>query len=73
LGGSPIGAAEVYDALTTARPYREQLTPELAVERMNDMSGTVLAPEVHQALAAVVERGKALVFVGDESGKEPVL
>jgi putative nucleotidyltransferase with HDIG domain len=72
-GARVICAAEVYDALTTARPYREQLTPELAVERMAEMIGTVLAPEVHHGLAAVVERGSALVFVGDERGKEPVL
>jgi putative two-component system response regulator len=72
-GARLIGAAEVYDALTTARPYREQLTPELAVERMGELSGTVLAPEVHQALSAVVDRGRALVFVGDEEGREPVL
>jgi putative nucleotidyltransferase with HDIG domain len=72
-GARLIGAAEVYDALTTARPYREQLTPELAVERMGELNGTVLAPEVHRALGAVVERGAALVFVGDERGKEPVL
>jgi putative two-component system response regulator len=72
-GARLIGAAEVYDALTTARPYREQLTPELAVERMGELSGTVLAPEVHQALSAVVDRGSALVFVGEEEGKEPVL
>jgi putative two-component system response regulator len=69
-GARLIGAAEVYDALSTARPYREQLTPELAVERMRGMSGTVLAPEVHQALSAVVERGAALVFVADERSKE---
>jgi HD-GYP domain-containing protein (c-di-GMP phosphodiesterase class II) len=62
----------VYDALTTARPYREQLTPELAVERMRELTGTVLAPEVFRALAAAVERGSALVFVGDDQGKEPV-
>jgi putative two-component system response regulator len=72
-GARLIGAAEIYDALTTARPYREQLTPELAVDRMRDLTGTVLAPEVHQALAAVVDRGSALVFVGDEEGREPVL
>jgi cyclic di-GMP phosphodiesterase len=72
-GARLIGAAEVYDALTTARPYREQLTPELAVERMSELTGTVLAPEVLRALAAVVDRGSALVFVGDERGKEPVL
>ena len=65
-----IGAAEVYDALATARPYREQLTPELAVERMHELVGTVLSPEVHRALAAVVERGRTLVFVDEERGKE---
>jgi putative two-component system response regulator len=72
-GARLIGAAEIYDALTTARPYREQLTPELAVERMRELTGTVLAPEVNRLLAAVVDRGNALVFVGDEQGREPVL
>jgi putative two-component system response regulator len=72
-GARLIGAAEIYDALATARPYREQLAPELAVERMRELTGTVLAPEVLRALAAVVDRGSALVFVGDERGKEPVL
>lgn len=72
-GARLIAAAEVYDAFTTARPYREQLTPELAVERMQGMIGTVLAPEVHRGLAAVVERGGALIFVGEERSKEPGL
>jgi putative two-component system response regulator len=69
-GARIIGAAEVYDALASARPYREQLTPELAVERMHDLIGSVLGPEVHRALATVVERGRALVFVADERSKE---
>jgi putative two-component system response regulator len=69
-GARLIGAAEVYDALATARPYREQLTPELAVERMHGLINTVLSPEVHRALSAVVERGAALVFVADERSKE---
>ena len=69
-GARIIGAAEVYDALASARPYREQLTPELAVERMSELIGTVLGPDVHRALAAVVERGAALVFVADERSKE---
>jgi putative two-component system response regulator len=72
-GARLIGAAEIYDALTTARPYREQLTPELAIDRMRELTGTVLSPEVLRTIAAVVERGSALVFVGDEQGKEPVL
>jgi putative two-component system response regulator len=70
-GARIIGAAEIYDALATARPYREQLTPELAVERMHGLVGTVLAPEVYQALATVVERGKALVFLDEEGSREP--
>ncbi len=69
-GARVIGAAEVYDALASARPYREQLAPELAVERMSELIGTVLGPDVHRALAAVVERGAALVFVADERSKE---
>jgi putative nucleotidyltransferase with HDIG domain len=69
-GARLIAAAEIYDALASARPYREQLTPELAVERMRGLIGTVLAPEVHQALTAVVESGAALVFVADERSKE---
>lgn len=72
-GARVIGAAEIYDALATARPYREQLTPELAVERMRELIGTVLAPEVHRAIATVVERGNALVFVDDERSREPSL
>jgi response regulator RpfG family c-di-GMP phosphodiesterase len=72
-GARLIGAAEVYDALATARPYKEQLTPELAVDRMRSLIGTVLAPVVHRALAAVVERGNALVFLDEEPSKERAL
>jgi len=72
-GARLIGAAEVYDALTSARPYRDQLTPEMAVENMRGQIGTVLSPDVHRALGAVVERGRALVFVDEEGGKEPGL
>jgi len=72
-GARLIAAAELYDAFTTARPYREQLTPEMAVEKMLGLIGTVLAPEVHRGLGALVERGRALVFVDEGHGKEPGL
>jgi putative two-component system response regulator len=72
-GARLIAAAEVYDAFTTARPYRDQLTPELAVERMLALIGTVLAPEVHRGLGALVERGRALVFLDEGRGREPGL
>jgi putative two-component system response regulator len=65
LGGRIIGAVEIYDALTTARPYQEKMLPELAVERMRDLVGTALDPSVYQALEAVVTQRQALVFLDD--------
>ena len=72
-GARLIAAAELYDAFTSARPYRDQLTPEMAVEKMLGLIGSVLAPEVHRGLGALVERGRALIFVDDGQGKEPGL
>jgi HD-GYP domain-containing protein (c-di-GMP phosphodiesterase class II) len=68
LGGRVIGAVEIYDALTTSRPYQEKMAPEIAVERMCDLVGTVLDPQVHRALEAVVSQRQALVFLDDGSG-----
>jgi putative two-component system response regulator len=65
-GARLIGVAEIYDALTTARPYREPIPPELAVKHMKGVAGTAIGiPEWH-ALASVVGRREALVFVVDE-------
>jgi putative two-component system response regulator len=65
LGARIIGAVEIYDALTTARPYQERMPPELAVERVRDLIGTVIDPAVHGALEAVVSQRQALVFLDD--------
>ncbi len=65
IGARIIGAAEVYDALTTARPYQERMEPAVAVSRMQDLVGTVLDPRVHEALVEVVTRRKALVFIDE--------
>ena len=62
-----VAAAEVYDALSTSRPYQDKMTPEQAVERMADLAGTVLDPRMFEALAAVVARRRTLVFL-DEGG-----
>ena len=67
-GGRIISAAEVYDALTTSRPYQEKMTPEQAVERMEDLSGTVLDSTVYDALARIVGRRQTLVFLDEDSG-----
>ena len=65
LGGRVIAAAEIYDALTTSRPYQEKMVPELAIDRMRDLVGTVIDPTVHRALEAVVLQRQALVFLDD--------
>jgi putative two-component system response regulator len=66
LGARIIGAVEIYDALSTSRPYQEKMEPNVAVERMQDLVGTVLDPDVYTALASVVNRRGALVFLDDQ-------
>lgn len=66
LGARIIGAAEVYDALTTSRPYQERLTPEDAVERMRELAGTVIDPHVMEALARAVAARETLVFLDED-------
>ena len=65
LGARVIGTVEIFDALTTSRPYQEKMPAEIAVERMRDLVGTVLDPAVHQALEMVVTHRQALVFLDD--------
>jgi putative nucleotidyltransferase with HDIG domain len=65
LGARIIGTVEIYDALTTARPYQEKMEPDMAVERMRDLIGTAIDPGIHEALEAVVSRRQALVFLDD--------
>jgi putative two-component system response regulator len=65
FGARIVGAVEIYDALTTSRPYQEKMPPETAVERMRDLVGTVIDPVIHRALEAVVSRRQTLVFLDD--------
>jgi len=41
------------------------MTPDQAVERMQQLAGRVLDPAVLAALMAVVDRRRALVFLDD--------
>ena len=67
-GGRIIAAAEVDDALTTARPYQNTLTPEDAVARMAELSGPALDPTVYEALVRIVGRRRMLVFLDEDVG-----
>ena len=69
-GARVIGAAEVFDALTTSRPYRSAQPLEEAIDRMRELKGTVLDPQGFDALAATVDRRRALPFI---DGRDPTL
>jgi putative nucleotidyltransferase with HDIG domain len=68
VGARIIGTVEIYDALTSSRPYQEKMSPEFAIERMRDLTGTVIADDVYGALESVVGRRQTLVFL-DDSGQ----
>jgi putative nucleotidyltransferase with HDIG domain len=69
FGARIIGAVEIYDALTTSRPYQEKMDARFAVERLGDLIGTMIDPEVYRALAAVVNRHQVLTFVDEGQGR----
>ena len=49
-----IAAADVYEALTSARPYRDSYSKEKAIEMIKEMSGTVLDPNIASILIEIV-------------------
>jgi putative two-component system response regulator len=65
-GARLIGAAEIYDALTTCRPYNTAIGPDEAIERMGTLAGTAIAPEAYRALVTIVQNRQALVFIGED-------
>lgn len=64
-GARVIAAAEIYDALTTPRPYQQTVTPAAALARLAALAGTVIDPALPSALAAAVERRAALLVADD--------
>ena len=66
LGARIICATEVYDALTTSRPYQEKLTPEEAVDRMRLLAGKIIDPMVLDGMCSAVESRRTLVFIDEE-------
>lgn len=66
VGARILHAAEVYDALTTPRPYQEPLAPADAVARMQELAGSVLDPAVVAALSLAVRQRRTLSFVATD-------
>ncbi|HEX6024144.1 MAG TPA: HD domain-containing phosphohydrolase [Solirubrobacter sp.] len=65
LGGRIVAAADVFDALTSRRAYRDPRTEQDTLAYMQGMVGTALFADVFEALRHAVERRRSLVFLGD--------
>src|SRR5437867_8018581 len=48
-----VAVADVFDALTSNRPYRAALSSAEALQRMSELAGTKLDPDMVEALALV--------------------
>ena len=57
LTSQVIATADIYDALTTARPYRPALTQEVALKLMERDRNTGLLPECLDALIDSIDTG----------------
>ncbi len=51
-----IAVADIFDALTSDRPYRNAMSVEKAIEMMRDMIGTSIDEEVFEAFLRVLKR-----------------
>jgi putative two-component system response regulator len=67
MGARIINAAEVFDALTTSRPYRERIDADAAVAHMRTIAGGALDSAVTEALAKAVTSRQTLVFIDEDS------
>jgi putative nucleotidyltransferase with HDIG domain len=65
-GGRVLAAAETYDALTSPRPYRGEMTGNQAIELMAGLAGNALDPLVFQAARTVVTKRLVLSFLSSE-------
>lgn len=50
-----VSVADIYDALTTERPYRMAYTPERALEMLDSMKGNVLDPALVDCFSSVMK------------------
>jgi putative nucleotidyltransferase with HDIG domain len=63
LGGRILAAADAYEAVTSARTYREAMTQDQALAHLARLAGSLLDPTVFEALRTVVLRGQTLTFL----------
>ncbi len=59
IGARIIFAADAFDAMTSARPYREAISVADALDELRDCAGTQFDPRVVEAIVTVVEAAPA--------------
>ena len=65
LGGRILAAADVLDAITSPRAYREALTLEGAIAMLKSLGPRSICPTVLPVLERAVAKGKVLVFINE--------
>jgi putative nucleotidyltransferase with HDIG domain len=70
-GGRVLAVAETFDAVTSPRPFRGEMTRPAAMELMAGLAGRALDPLVFQALRTVVTKRLVLAFLSDRDGFVP--
>jgi response regulator RpfG family c-di-GMP phosphodiesterase len=63
LGGRIVTAADVFDAITSRRSYRDQLGPAQAAEFIAAQAGKMLDTPVCEALSAVIRHRRSLALI----------
>jgi putative nucleotidyltransferase with HDIG domain/PAS domain S-box-containing protein len=67
LGSRILTVADVYDAMSSARPYRSALDPDVVIKELTDGSGTLYDPAVVAACLRLIADGRT-TRVGDDAG-----
>jgi putative two-component system response regulator len=63
-----VAVADVYDALRTARPYKEAFSPEKTLKIMLEGSGTQFDPQVLSVFASIYDEiEETLLELRDEA------
>jgi putative two-component system response regulator len=68
IGARILAAAEIYDALTSERPYRRKFSAADAADHVQGLGGIVLDPAVASALAAIAKERRSSGFVKPGNG-----
>ncbi|MBL8208127.1 MAG: hypothetical protein JNM09_28090, partial [Blastocatellia bacterium] len=52
-----IAVVDAYDAMTSDRPYRAGMSPDIAINRLKEAAGTQFDPGVVECFAACLSEG----------------